>query len=123
MCQLLSIPLLKKGNLEKCQNYRTISLVSHPGKIMLRAILNRLKAKAEKLLTEEQAGFRPGQRTVEHIFNSRVNIEKHLQHQRDLFHNSIDFKKAFDRVWQAGVWQVLKSFNIDEGLVPAIMAL
>ena len=90
---------------------------------MLQVILNRLEAEAEELLAEEQAGFRPGQTTVEHIFNRRVNIEKHLQHQRDLFHNFIDFKKAFDRVWQAGLWQVLKSFNIDEGLVQAIMAL
>ena len=55
----------------------------------------RLKAQAEKLLAEEQAGFRPGRSTVEQIFNSRVIIEKHLQHQRDLFHNFVDFKKAF----------------------------
>ena len=43
--------------------------------------------------------------------------------QRDLFHNFIDFKKAFDRVWHAGLWQVLRSFNIDEGLVQAIQEL
>ena len=55
--QSLVIPVPKKGNLEQCQNYRTISLISHPSKIMLRGILNRLKAKAEKLLAEEQAGF------------------------------------------------------------------
>ena len=36
-------------------------------KIMLRFILNRLKAKAEELLTEEPAGFRPSQSTVEQI--------------------------------------------------------
>ena len=71
-------------------------------------------AKAEELLAEEQAGFRPGRSTVEQIFNSRVIIEKHLQHQRDQLHNFIDFKKIFDRVWHAGLWQVLRSFNIDE---------
>ena len=48
---------------------------------------------------------------------------KHLQHQRDLFHNFIDFKKAFDSVWHAGLWQVLRCFNIEEGLVQAIQAL
>ena len=48
--QSLVIPLPKK-----CQNYRTISLISHSSKIMLRVILNRLKAKAEELLAEEQA--------------------------------------------------------------------
>ena len=59
---------------------------------MLRVILNRLKAKAEELLAEDQAGFRPFRSTVEQIVNSRVITEKHLQHQRDLFHNFIDFQ-------------------------------
>ena len=79
----------------QCQTYRTISLISHPSKVMLRVILN-LKAKAEGLLAEEQAGFRAGRSTVGQIFNCRVLIEKHLQHQRDLLHNFVDFKKAFD---------------------------
>ena len=39
----LVIPLPKKGNLQQCQNYRTISLISHPSKVMLKIILNRLK--------------------------------------------------------------------------------
>ena len=49
--------------------------------------------------------------------SSVVIIEKHLQHQSDLFHNFIDFKKTFDRVCHAGVWQVLRSFNIVVGLL------
>ena len=85
---------------------------------MLRVILSRLKAK--ELLAEEQAGFRPGRSAVEQLFNSRIIIEQHLQHQRDLLHVSIYLKKAFDRVWHAGLWQVLRSFSIDEGLVKAI---
>ncbi|GFS13192.1 endonuclease-reverse transcriptase [Elysia marginata] len=46
-----------------------------------------------------------------------------MQHQRDLFHNFIDFKKAFDRVWHDGLWFVLRGFNIDEGLVKTIESL
>ena len=121
--QSLIIPLPKKGNLKQCQNYRTISLISHPSKIMLQIILNRLKTKAEELLAEEQAGFRPDRSSVEQIFYGQVIIEKHLQHQRHLFGNFIDFKKAFDRVWHAGLWQILGSFNIEEGLVQAVQAL
>ena len=40
--QSLVITLPKKGNLQLCQNYRTISLISHPSKVMLKIILNRL---------------------------------------------------------------------------------
>ncbi|WP_419594890.1 reverse transcriptase domain-containing protein, partial [Thiolapillus sp.] len=86
-------------------------------------ILSRLKAKADELLAEQKAGFRPSRSTVEQICNSRVIIEKHLSHQRDPFFSFIDFKKAFDRVWHAGLWQVLRSFNIDEGLARTVQAL
>ena len=65
----------KKGNLKQYQNYRTISLIRHPSKLMLRVILSRLKAKAEELLAEEQAGFRPGRGIVEQIFNSHHREE------------------------------------------------
>ena len=65
---------------------------------MLTIILNRLKSQAEKIIAEEQAGFRAGGSTTEQIFNLRILFEKYLQHQQDLYHVFIDFKKAFDRV-------------------------
>ena len=46
--------------------------------MMLRVILNRLKAKTEELLAEEQAGFRSGRSTVEQIFKRRFNTEEGL---------------------------------------------
>ena len=52
--QSLFITLLKKDNLQQCQNYRTISLIGHPSKVMLKIILNRLKPQlAEKIIAEE----------------------------------------------------------------------
>ena len=58
--QSLVITLPKKGNPQQCQNYRTISLISHPSKVMLKSILHRLQPQAEKIIAEEQAGFRAG---------------------------------------------------------------
>ena len=66
---------------------------------MLKIILNRLKPQAEKIIAEEQAGFRAGRSTTEQIVNLRILCEKYLQHQQDLYHVFIDSKKAFDRVW------------------------
>jgi len=120
--QSLIIPLSKKGNLRQCQNYKTISLINLASKIMLKVILNRLKKEAEEHLAEEQTGFRAGRSTIKQIFNCHILMEKHLQHQRDLFHNFIDSKKAFDRVWHEGLWQVLRMFGI-ERLVQTIQAL
>ena len=70
--QSLVIILPKKGNLQQCQKYRTISLISHPSKVMLKIVLNRLKPQAEKIIAEEQAGFRAGRSVTEQIFNLRI---------------------------------------------------
>ena len=92
--QSLVITHPKKGNLQQRQNYRTISLISHPSKVILKTILYRLKPRAEKIIAEEQAGFRAGRSTAEQIFNLRILCEKYLQHQQDLYHVFIDLKKA-----------------------------
>ena len=121
--QSLVITLPKKGNLQQCQNYRTISLISHPSKVMLKIILNRLKPPAEKIIAEEQAGFRAGRSTTEQIFNLRILCEKYLQHQQDLYHVFIDFKKAFERVWHAALWATMKKYNISTNLIQVIKNL
>ena len=69
----------KKGNLQQCQNYRTISLTSHPSKVILKIELNRLKPQVEKIIAEEQAGFRAGRNITEQIFNLRILCEKYFQ--------------------------------------------
>ena len=56
--QLLIITLSIKGKLQLCQNYRTISLNNHSSKVMLKVIWNRLRAQAEEIIAEEQAGLR-----------------------------------------------------------------
>ena len=61
--------------------------------------------RAEKIIAEEQAGFRAGRIIIEQIFILRILCEKYLQHQQDLYHVFIDFKKAFDRIWHAACGQ------------------
>ena len=120
--QSLVITLPKKGNLQ-CQNYRTISLTSHASKVMLKILLNRLTPQAETIIAEEQAGFRPGRSTTEQIFSLRILCERYPQHQQDLFHVFVDFKKAFDRVWHAALWSTMKLYNINANLIKVIESL
>ena len=121
--QSMVITLPKKGNLLQCQNYRTISLISHASKVMLKILLNRLTPQAETIIAEEQAGFRPGHSTTEQIFSLRILCERYRQHQQDLFHGFVDFKKAFDRVWHAGLWSTMKLYNINANLIKVIESL
>ena len=70
---------------------------------MLKITLNKLKPQAEKIIAEEQAGFRAGRSIAEQIFNLRILCEKYLKHQQDIYHVFIDFKKAFEKVWLAAL--------------------
>ena len=87
---------------------------------MLKVILNILKQQAEKIIAEEQAGFRAGRSTTEQIFNLRILCEKYLQHQHYLYDVFIDFKKAFERVWHAALWATMKKYNISTNLIQVI---
>ena len=87
---------------------------------MLKILLNRLKPQAEEIIAEEQAGFQAGWSTSEQIFKLRILCEKHLQHQQSLNHVFIDFKKAFDKVWNAVLWATMRKYNIGSKLVRTI---
>ena len=73
--QFLS-PYLKKGDLQQCINYRTISLISHASKILLKIIMKRLQRKLDEEINQTQAGFRQNRGTRDQIFNLRMLIEK-----------------------------------------------
>ena len=64
---------------------------------MLKIILNRLQPQAEEIIAEEHADFRAGRSITEQMFNLRILCKNYLQHQQNLYHVFIDFKKACDR--------------------------
>ena len=57
------IPIPKKGNAKECSNYRTIALISHTRKVMLKILQARLQQYVNRELTDVQAGFRKGRGT------------------------------------------------------------
>ena len=81
--------LPKKGNLQQCQNYRTINLISHPSKVMLKIILNRLKPQMEKIIAEEQTGFRAGRSTTGQIFNLKIPVREICSETEENLRNKI----------------------------------
>ena len=87
---------------------------------MLKIILNRLQQQAEEVIAAEQAGFRAGRSTTEQIFNLKILCEKYLQHQQNLYHVFIDFKKAYDRVWHEALWATMRKYIINASSTRAI---
>ena len=57
------IPIPKKGNAKECSNYRTIALISHASKGMLKILQARLQQYVNRELPEVHAGFRKGRET------------------------------------------------------------
>jgi len=54
------IPIPKKGNAKECPNYRTIALISHSSKVMLKILQARLQQYVNHEPPDVQAGFRRG---------------------------------------------------------------
>ena len=50
-------------------------------------------------------------------------MEKHMDQQRLVDHNFIDFKKSFDRAWYEGLWIVMSEFGIGNDLIKIIKSL
>ncbi|VDP55015.1 unnamed protein product, partial [Schistosoma curassoni] len=53
---LIKIP--KKGDLSKCENYGGIALLSAPGKVFNKVLLNRMRDAVDAQLRDQQSGFR-----------------------------------------------------------------
>ena len=70
------IPIPKKGNAKECSNYRTIALISHASKVMLKILQARLQQYTDCELPDVQAGFRKGRGTRDQIANISWIIKK-----------------------------------------------
>ena len=65
------IPVHKKRARNECDNYRGISLLSVPGKVLALVLLERMQVIVEPQLLEAQCGFRKGRSTVDQIWLTR----------------------------------------------------
>ena len=97
------IPIPKKGNAKQCSNYRTIALISHTSKVMLKILQARLQQYMNRELPDVQAGFRKGRGTRDQITNICWIIEKARGFQKNIYFYFIDYAKAFDCVNQQTV--------------------
>ena len=76
------IPIPKKGNAKECSKYRTVALISHASKVMLKILQARLQQYVNHELLDVQAGFRKGRGTRDQIANIRWIIKKAREFQK-----------------------------------------
>ncbi|GFN95634.1 endonuclease-reverse transcriptase [Plakobranchus ocellatus] len=107
------IALPKKPGATECELHRTISLMSHITKILLKIIMLRIRNKIKPEIAEEQCGFVEDKGTSNAIYILRTLIERALEVQKGVYLCFIDYTKAFDRVRHDEIITQLKQLNID----------
>merc|ERR1711872_1002033 len=114
-------PIYKqKGEKSDPNNYRGISIISCLGKLFTALINERLTKFADlnEIIGEEQAGFRTGYSTQDHIFTLHAIIETYQNHiyktnqNKKLYCAFIDYQKAFDLVDRSCLWAKLLACDI-----------
>ena len=106
-----------------CCNYRTISLITHTGKVFLTVLLNRLKTQLDPYLSEEQAEFRKDRSTIHQIITLRLLTEKAKRQGKKIFNCFIDFQKAFDTIKHKIIWATLKSYDVETKMVTLLQKI
>ena len=94
----------KKGDIANCNNWRGITLLSVPSKILARIILNSIQVKTEARIRREQVGFRVNRSCTDQICTLRIIIEQCIEWNNRLYAIFADFEKASDSVKGENMW-------------------
>ena len=97
----------------KCEKHRNISIISHVTKLVLRVLMNRLRAMPLMEISQVQYGFMPDRGTRNAIFVLRRLVERSIQKQNVVFTCFFDYSKAFDTVKHASLFDLLSSLDIE----------
>ena len=108
------VPIPKKGDLTRCDNWRGISLLDVVGKVAARILQGRLQELAEEVLPESQCGFRKGRGCSDMIFTVRQQAN---EHKAKIFLVFIDLRKAYDSVPREALWVALGKLGVPDSLI------
>lgn len=114
------IKLPKKGDLTSCNNYRGIMLLSVPGKVLNRILLERIKTAVDPLLRDQQAGFRTNRSCTDQIATLRIIVEQSVEWNSSLYINFIDYEKAFDSVDRETLWALMRHYGVPDKIISLV---
>jgi hypothetical protein len=117
---LITVTVCKKGDKTDCSNYRGISLLSTTYKILSNIQMSRLTPYAEEIIGDNKCGLRHNRSETDHILCIRKKKKKKWEYNEAVHHLLIDFKKAYDSVERAALYNILIEFGIPVQLVRLI---
>ena len=105
----LVVPIWKgKGDRHDCNNYRRITLLNVPGKVLAHLLLMQIHTHLLKHQKPEQSEFTPGKSTTDQILALRVLVEHRQKFRQGMLAAYVDLKKAFDSVHRETLWDLLR---------------
>ena len=110
------IPIPNKGNAKDCSNYRTIALISHASKVMLKILQARLQQHVNRELPDVPTRFRKGRGMRDQIANIHWIIERAREFQKNISFCFIDLPKPLT-VDHNKLWKILKEMRIPDHLI------
>ena len=107
----ISIPKIP-GTMD-CELYRTISLMSHLTKVLLRIIMARMRKSLRQEISQLLFGFVPDKSTRNAIFTLSMLAERCIEMQKDLYLCFIDYSKAFVKVRHEKLFNIIEHLDIE----------
>jgi hypothetical protein len=112
-----------KGSRGDPSAHRGISLISSMEKIFTTVILNRIQKWVDKVIRQQQGGFRPNKSTRDVVFGLWRDMERKWRRKESFVVTFIDFKKAFDSlVWEM-LWKVMECLGCPAKMVAVVRSL
>lgn len=118
-------PVFKSGDPSELKNYRPITVTSNLSKLFTRILNKRLVMflDTNKLLQNEQIGFKKGCSTSDHILVLKTIIDSFKSKNKPLYACFIDLSKAFDTVWREGLYYKLLNLGVSSKFVNLIKSM
>ena len=117
------VVLFKKGDRSVPSNYRPIAILPVLYKLFSRMLRGRIKHTITTQQSVDQAAYRAGFSTEDHLLTLTLLIEASAEFNIPLLLGLVDFEKAFDTVEHAPLWDALAELGVQAEYVDLLKML
>jgi len=115
--ETIIVPIYKKGDRDKCENYRGITFGNAAYKILVNIILEKIKPYIETITGDYQNAFRYGRSVIDNIFILKIINKEIWECNQGVQYLFIDFQKAYDYVRRDMLWKWMEEVKIPKKLI------